>query len=557
MTPMLVILLATAAVGAAGALLAWRERPEPGSMPLAALLAAQCWWSVTLFFQIQATGFGMKVLWLNVSWVGVSIVPIAWLFFSLEYTGYIDFISRRSVVLVSLIPAITVVVALTNGYHDFLYVDMGVVEHDSSLRLDLTPGIWFWVSAGYTYLLGLLGIVPLLEFLSSEITTFRGQSQAILVGLFVPWVTNILYLLGVLPTGSIDPTPVAFSISGIAYLGAVTRFNLFGTSPAPIRPARRSIFERMREGVIVLDRDSNVVNMNKQAADAIEEDSQQTLGRPINTALPQLENTYGENTQSGQTVFQPEDSNRAYDVSATQVSDTHGRTIGHIITLHDISDYLRQQQRLEVLNRVFRHNIRTNIQVIVSNAEFLADGENKDLSLKVKRNALEIKEFSEKIRMVLDIFEQGRQQGQPVSLERLLQETIESTRKEYPKVVIYSDVTADSVYVDGLLEIVFTNILENAAEHNDNTDPEVRVEATCTDGHVEVAVSDNGPGINEEELQLLREGTETPLAHGSGIGLAIIVWGAEIIGGKVTFEQNNPTGTTVTVEVPAMPRSDC
>jgi PAS domain S-box-containing protein len=549
--PIQVLLLGTIAIGVAGALLAWRERPEPGAVPLAVFLVAQCWWSATLFFRIEATGLAAKSFWLNVSWIGVPLIPVAWLFFSLEYTGHSEYIRARYVALASVIPVVTVLLAISNSYHDLLHVDMRLVKSAGNVELVRTFGVWYWIIAGYTYLLGLLGAVPLVGFIRSEISHFRAQSLAILVGLLAPWVTNILFLLDVMPTGAIDPTPIAFSISGVAYLGALTRFELFGTSPTPIRPARRSTFDQMRGGVIILDRYSNIVDMNQQAAAAIEMSATEALGRSVENVIPQLGQITGQHLQSGQTILQSEETNQAYDISVKEVSDAHGRHIGYIITLSDISDYLRQQQRLEVLNRVFRHNIRTNIQVIVGNAESLSAGENTDQAEKIKQNAMDIKEFSEKIRLILDSFERGRTERQWVSLTTIVEEKIEKLREAYPGTAVRADLPEERRYVDSMLNDVLWNVLQNAAEHNTSAEPEVRVDVAVDADSATVTVSDNGPGIDEQELAILNEGTETPLEHGSGIGLAFIVWGTEMADGTVTIEENDPNGTVVTIDIPA------
>jgi PAS domain S-box-containing protein len=549
---MQVVLLATIAIGFAGGLLAWRERPEPGAVPLTILLAGQCWWSATLFFRINETGLQGKVFWVDVSWVGVAILPVAWVFFCLAYTGYDTYLQPRYIVAASVIPVVTAVFGLTNGLHHFLYTDSTLVTQGGHLLLERTPGVWFWVIAAYTYLLGLLGAIPLLQFVSSDVHTFRGQSLALLVGLFVPWVTNALFLLGVLPTGGIDPTPVAFSFSALAFLGALTRFHLLGTSPAPIRPARRSVFDRMEGGVIVLDRKNNVVELNDTAAEALGAGPAGVLGSPVETIIPQFENLTGESSQSGQTVIRPGDGERTYDVSVTRLTDTHGRTAGRIVTLHDISEYLRQQQRLEVLNRLFRHNVRTNTQIIISQAEYLAEHNSKRRARTAQENALEIEEFSDKIRTILDVFERGRKAASPMRLETIINGCVETVRGAHPAVSIHLTSVPADVYVDSVMDEVLSNVIRNAAQHNTDPDPEVHVDVERDDDRVRITVSDNGPGIHDEELALLTEGAETPLHHGSGLGLALIVWGTEIIGGSVEFGENEPSGALVTLDVPLL-----
>lgn len=553
---MKVILIATIAIGVSGSLLAWRERPEPGSVPLAVLLAGQSWWSATLFFRITAADIGSKIFWVDISWIGVVVIPAAWLFFSLEYAGYSQYVRPRYIALASVVPAVTAVLGLTDTYHSLLYTSSALVEQSGVLILNRDPGVWFWVITGYTYLLGLFGAVPLLQFVTSDIDSFRGQSLAILVGLVVPWVTNGLFVLGVLPTAGIDPTPVAFSVSGIAYLGALMHFRLFGTMPAPIRQARRTVFDRMQEGAIVLDRHDHVVDMNERATTAVGLPPTDVLGRSLSHALPELADVVDAQPQPEQAVFHPEHGTDAYDVSINHISDTHGRNIGRILTLHDISDYLRQQQRLEVLNRVFRHNIRTNTQVIIGNAEYVADRDSDPEVEKVLEHALEIEAISDKIRTVLDLFEQKRKPVVPVNLDALLRECVRSVRAEHPEVTITTDLGSEDVYVDSVLSEVFSNVVENAAEHNTGPDQTMWIDVDSTGESVQVVVEDNGPGIDEEELVLAKQGTETPLEHGSGFGLAVIVWGTEIIGGTVSFENGDPSGLVVSVEVPTLPDPD-
>ncbi|MFB6161697.1 MAG: histidine kinase N-terminal 7TM domain-containing protein [Haloferacaceae archaeon] len=546
------VLVVTIGVAVSGGLLAWRERPEPGAVPLTAFLAGACWWSATLFFRINATTVGAKVFWVDVSWAGVTAIPVAWLFFCLSYTGYSDYLEPRYVAAASVVPVLTVALGLTNEFHHLVYTGSVLVEHGGNRVLARTPGVWFWVAAGYTYLLGVLGAVPLLQFVSSDVETFRGQSLALLVGLVIPWVTNVLYLLGALPTSGIDPTPVAFSVSAVAFLGALTRFQLLDTSPAPIRPARRRVFDRMEAGVVVLDRRNNVVDMNDRAAAAMGVESNAPLGRDVGVVSARFDALFDDQSRSGTTTFRPEDGTGTYDVSVAELTDTHDRTVGHIVTLHDISDYLRQQQRLEVLNRVFRHNIRTNSQVLMGHVEYLADHDSDDRAEAARDKVMAITEFGDKIRDVLDVFERGRTETKPARLDHLVEETVAAVRAEYPDVTVHGVDCPPGVHVDSLAYDVLSNVVENAAQHNTNPRPEVWVDVERDGDSVRVAVRDNGPGINDEELALLTEGSETPLNHGSGLGLALIVWGTEIIGGRVAVEDREPAGTELTVELPVL-----
>lgn len=544
------ILVVTIAVGFTGSLLAWRERPKPGAVSLAILLAGQCWWSSTLLFRVNATSVQEKIFWTDIAWVGVAVLPVAWLFFSLSYTGYSKYLQRRYVLLALIIPALTILFGLTNELHHLMYTESTLVDYGGELVIDRTPGPWFWVTAYYTYLLGLLGAIPLLSFVSSDLSIFQAQSIALLIGLVVPWTTNVLHLLGALPTSGIDPTPIAFSLSAILFLGALTRFRLLGTNPAPIRPARQLLFDQIEDGLVILDMDNHVIDINEQAADALGSTPFDLLGRSVDDVIPQLEDL--DETQSGRTVLRPDGGAVSFDVSVSEIRDTRGRTIGRVLSLHDISEYLRQQQRLEVLNRVFRHNVRTNTQVILSQIEYLREHNSDEHAAKAEENLLEINEFSDQIRTVLDVFKRGRTEPRPIQLEVTTRECLNTMETAFPEASIHYNGCKDRIYVDSVFDDVFKNVVENALEHNTNPEPEVWVDVECGDETVEVAVADNGPGINDEELALLNDGTETPLKHGTGLGLALIIWGTEFTGGNVTFDVDESNGMTVSIEIPIL-----
>lgn len=94
-------------------------------------------------------------------------------------------------------------------------------------------------------------------------------------------------------------------------------------------------------------------------------------------------------------------------------------------------------------------------------------------------------------------------------------------------------------------------VIDNAFEHNDRITPQISVliepfTRAGTDW-IELTVAGNGPGIPETERRVFVEGTETPLSHGSGLGL----WPTEWIGnpsyGHLSVTDNEPRGTVVRV----------
>jgi len=102
------------------------------------------------------------------------------------------------------------------------------------------------------------------------------------------------------------------------------------------------------------------------------------------------------------------------------------------------------------------------------------------------------------------------------------------------------------------LTLAFEELLDNAVEHGTD-EPTVSISATETESGVAVTVSDDGPGIAAHERDVILAGEETPLQHGSGVGLWLVKWLVRNVGGTLSFREGD--GTTVAVELPSATRT--
>jgi len=548
-TPLVVALLVSVAVGAATGILAWRERPKPGATPLVALLVGQTLWSVCIIFRIQAEHIQTKEFWMAIAWIGVGLVPVGWVLFALEYTGRDQYVRPRYVAALCVIPLVTELLVLTSGLHGL--IDVTYVPTGTGFINFQYSGVWYWVAAVYTYILGSIGVIALLELITSQAMAFRGQGAALLVGLAVPWGTNILFVTGQLPFTGIDPTPIAFSISGVAYLGAITRFRLLGTSPAPRKRGRRKFFDELPAGAVVLDTNDNVVDVNAYGARLLGRDEDDLIGTAGADVLPEYDRLPRDGQLAGYVTFDADDKECPHDVHVCGVENVRGDPIGRIVTFHDVSEHVRQQQRLAVLNRALRHNIRNETNVVSGFVDRLAAdaGTDPDDIAVVKERIRRIEELGEKGRQAIDVFDAATSSTHPRSLDALLTDHVTEARATHPTADVTYDGPASDATVPAALDAVFENLIENAITHNTDT-AHVEIAAAVADDHVTVTVTDDGPGIEPGELAVIDQGVETALEHGSGLGLWVVKWGVDVAGGTIDFAENDPHGTVVTVTVP-------
>ncbi|MDB9299848.1 ATP-binding protein [Halorubrum ezzemoulense] len=235
-----------------------------------------------------------------------------------------------------------------------------------------------------------------------------------------------------------------------------------------------------------------------------------------------------------------------------------GALLGFIVGVYDIRQRRAEERatrltrQLTVLNRVLRHDIRTNANVIQGNASLLTE-ESVDTDEKadtIRQQATDLVKLGKQARSVEQILTTEEVDRESQELTPTVEACCERVRRDNPSAEI--DVSLPPtvlVVAHRLIDSALANVIENAVEHNDKETPRVRVETepvsrNGTD-YVELRVADNGPGIAESEIEVLKRGYETDLEHTSGLGFWLVSWIVARSGGEVRFEENDPEGSVV------------
>lgn len=227
---------------------------------------------------------------------------------------------------------------------------------------------------------------------------------------------------------------------------------------------------------------------------------------------------------------------------------------GAAFVISDISEQKHREQRLAVLNRVLRHNIRNEVTVAQAHLEMLAEEttEGDDHIRTIQTHLDRIVELSEAARRVERL--EGETELVELDLAGLLAERIEQFRDAHRSVEIKTALPESaSVLGHELLPYALDNLIDNAIEHND--EPRVvEVSVTAGPGETKVRITDNGRGLPPIEQDVLTAETETQLSHSSGIGLWLARWIVRNSDGTITVGEGSLGGTEITIQFQSLTR---
>lgn len=557
--PGLYSLLAFSSAGVSGVvlLLAWRHRFEPAATAFLGVMVALGTWSFAYGTQLGFTTLAVQLPIQRVVLVVAGAVPTLWLVFVLQYTDRVERLAAGPVALLAVEPVAFAVLTLSNPVHGLVLEDAALVAVGNSFAVSISFGPAYVVHVAYSYALiaASLGLL-VAEYRESEF--YRSQIALLVLGPLPALVTHAAHSLGydLGPLPAVDLTPIVFTFTG--FLFAVVQFDLLDRVPV----ARAHALEETIDGFVVLDAEGNVVSFNPASRRIL---SSPAVGRSFWECYPDADaDERGLEAIDGTTLTTSADGiGLTIDVSCSSMTDRGGHPIGSVVTFRDVTDRHAYEQRLEVAHRVLRHNLRNQMNVVHGWAEYIAATGPEEYARPARRiteTTEELLALSEKTQAMIATATALHGEPMPVSVPAHVDSLVASVRSEHPEVTIDPEVPAEVTVLlpdESLLEVALWNLVENAILHNDAAEPRVRVTVERADESptVRVSVADNGPGIDEMEQRVLREGSETPLHHGSGLGLWLVYWSVTAAGGEVTFETNDPRGSVVSFTLPAAEES--
>lgn len=543
-TPTVYSVLALGAAAGSVALAATAaDRDESYARSFRWLILAMASWTGLYGVQLGFTPPAFQLATFRAVTIAGGVVPTLWLVFAATYAGVGDRLRAvRPLLIVE--PVVFAVAVLTNAWHGLFWSVESFTPAGPVGRVLVDFGTVHYLHMAYSYVLVVVGVAVLVRVAVVGPTVSTRQSVLLLAGAVPPFLVNVAeFTVGVpAPVGT---TPFAFAVTGGVWGLALFRFDLLDRTA----PARQRALGNVGTGLAVTDENGRVVEIDELARAVF--DGSPAEGDTLRPAVPDgAEVTRLDGSHRTAVI---DDRRRVFDTSVEAVSDHRGQTTGYAVVVHDVTERHAYEKRLEVANRVLRHNLSNELNVVLGHANHVADAtgdpELATAAEEIRTAAVGLQETSEKAR---ELVGSERHHGEPEPVA--VAEPTRHVAAEFGSAAEIRLSVTDTRAVVGSRQAYTTaveNVVENAVEHHDG-DPTVWIEIEETDDEVVVTVADDGPGIPETDRAAVERGSETPLEHTSGLGLWIAHWTATAVGGELRLGDREPRGTRVELRLPAV-----
>jgi PAS domain S-box-containing protein len=556
------------------------------------MLLAVAEWVFFSGLEVAARELWAKVLWGQITYIGlVSSVPL-FIWFVLSYSGQSKWLTRRNAFLIWIIPLISLLLAFTNQWH-YLHWDSytPVVQGGLNLIVYGHNTVWFFVFTAYNYLLIGVGIVHLAPLAIRAKRLYRLQGLILLIGSLIPFLANAVYILGFSPVVGMDTTPFAFAATGV-----MLAWGIFGEPRlADLVPvARDLLIENLSDCVLVVDVQNRVADINPAARAFLSLGEKGVIGHPAAEALapwPDLAERYRDTLEVSEEITLVVPHARDLEIRIVPLCDARGGARGRLIVWRDVTERNRvaaerrkleeslwraqQVESLGVLAGGIAHHFNNLLTVILGNAELVRMDTSLDAELVARLDkiiAASSRAASLSAQM-LSFAGRARRSTTMVDLNQLVRETEELLRLIIPpqaalRLELGTDspvAHADASQLQQVLLDLVTNAAEALPESGGTITLRTAVDDAATDHsagallraaglpegrYARLEIADTGRGMDEATLARAFEPFFSTKFSGRGLGLSAALGIARAQQGTIHVTSTPGQGTVVRAWLP-------
>jgi PAS domain S-box-containing protein len=324
------------------AVVVWARRPSPGAALFSIFILMWAAWTFLSGLEVGALENTTKIFWAKMEYLGVVGSGVVWLSFVLDYIGSGWWKRPRHFIPLFIIPLVSLVIVWTNELHGWIWPDIYPADGNFGPSLVYEHGFWFWILIFYQYILYLIGMFILGREGIRKFRNYRLQVAALLIGIIIPLIGSILYVYNFLPVLGFDLIPFYLVLAALIYTITIFPFKFLDVIPI----ARNTLVDELPDGVLVLDKDGNLVDINPAAERMLGLEKGVSSGKKLAIICPIMDIIRSGIGIEGRTESNSASLGSYLDISLLPLRGKNKTINGQLMVLRDITEQRMSEQNL-------------------------------------------------------------------------------------------------------------------------------------------------------------------------------------------------------------------
>lgn len=297
-----------------------------------------------------------RIFWSKLQYLGAANSSVFLLLFFLNYPR--SRLKQEFHIFTTLffIPVLSIIMVMTNESHYLFWTGFELIPGRVNAYYFL-HGPFFWILLIYSYACGLATIGLIIKNIINSSGFFRLQSIVMLISSFFPFLAGFLYMFGINPLTGLDLLPIGFSISSLGIVISIMFLRMFELVPT----SRTLLFENLQDGVIVLDKKMQIVDINPAAKQMLG-NNYLKLGDSIEKVREEFHNAIN---QTGKQIEVHLNNAKMQNLQfiPTPLKDENGNTVGKMVTIRDLTEIRNVEYALHQSEERYRSLINDVVNV--------------------------------------------------------------------------------------------------------------------------------------------------------------------------------------------------